>query len=225
MRYPGDPDRVTRIDPDEAGEYLVTGGAGGWQAVDPGCCDRIAGQIPAPGMTQRFVMLTHTPDMRLPHDRFRVTDLHRGPAPGEYTARLTLDGQPVAALTGNGRRLRMRVFPDTPLGRNTWDAYVAACRFRGAPTTGRRVLEALVEEQDLAQLTANAWVGGGTVVRLLDHDHATIEAHEVMPRPADPADHHDLYTRLAAHPTPGAAGWVIWTATRWRWLRSAGGQA
>jgi hypothetical protein len=47
--------------------------------VDPADCDRIAGRLPAAGAHQEYVVLTHTPDLIVPHDWLRVTSLAQMP--------------------------------------------------------------------------------------------------------------------------------------------------
>jgi hypothetical protein len=49
--------------------------------------------VPEPGRQQRFVPLAHTPGMRLPDDRLRLTVLRHWPTPRSlaYVAAPTLD--------------------------------------------------------------------------------------------------------------------------------------
>jgi hypothetical protein len=72
-----DPQAIERITPDPDGRYVVMGWNWCWEAVDPALCERIVGQLPPVGQHQEFVLLTHTPDMRMPHDRVRVVSLQQ----------------------------------------------------------------------------------------------------------------------------------------------------
>ena len=53
-----DPEAIERIEPDAQGLYVVMGWNWCWLPVDPADCDRIVGDLPAPGQQQQFAQLT-----------------------------------------------------------------------------------------------------------------------------------------------------------------------
>ena len=67
-----DPEAIDRIEPRPDGRYVVMGWNWCWEAVQPGYCDRIVGDLPTPQQQPEFVELVHTEGMRLPHDRLRI---------------------------------------------------------------------------------------------------------------------------------------------------------
>ena len=74
--YPEDGDAaIERIHPDEQGQYVVMGWSWCWIAVEPGDCDRIVGDLPAPAAQQQYVVFTHVAGMRAPHQRLQATTL------------------------------------------------------------------------------------------------------------------------------------------------------
>ncbi|WP_430788142.1 hypothetical protein [Actinoplanes sp. G11-F43] len=197
----GGPDTTRRIAPDDDGEYVVMGGAWNWRAVDPHDCDRIVGEVPAPGDQQRFVPLPHAPGMQVPHDRFRLSMLSRWPARGgtAYVAALLLDGQRIGTVgddaTGAGHELLM----SDAAGTAAWSAYVAASRH-----DGRRV-----DQQMLATAVAVEAAMGNTLLRLVDDAGTTLA---LRPIPA-PVSGRDLEQALTAPPAGGR--WRIWTGHAW----------
>ncbi|GAA5200676.1 hypothetical protein GCM10023322_79030 [Rugosimonospora acidiphila] len=225
-----DEQAIERIEPDQSGQYVVKGWSWCWQPVHPYDCDRVVGDLPTRDRQQRFVQLTHTPDMRVPHDRLTVGAMPLAPTTDPTRVlELRLDGQPVATIGTNGTDLCLEVFDDPELSVEAWRGYVGGCRYRGAPAEQQRVLRALADEYEFEVLTAGAWAVGAVLLRLLDTDGITMRTYRVMPRPAHPTEHSALRDRLACLPVPdGAEQWVVWTGSGWRWQahpRHEGGQA
>jgi len=113
--YVDHPAGLLRVTPDADGRYTI-GWGWAWLAVDPADCDRIAGQIPPRGQHQEYVMLVHTPQLRVPHDRVAVTGLqqiatHNGVA---FTAELALDDQYVGTIENDGTAARPPTSGSTP---------------------------------------------------------------------------------------------------------------
>mgnify|MGYP003471701048 CR=1 FL=1 len=224
-----DPDAVTRIIPDEAGEYQVMGYAWCWEPVDPACCETIAGTIPTPGQAQRFVELVHTPQLRLPHQRLVVTGVerlatHNGAA---FTATLALDGQVVGTIEDNGNGGEIMLYsPNDLFGWQGMRVFLDGCRLGGTQPSQKRVLDALVEEFELDRDVTAAQAVGDTYVRLVTDDGVTGELRRVSPRPVGAAALRELATDLASEPTPPwARTWVIWSGGRWRPVAPAAGPA
>ena len=97
-------------------------------------------------------MLTHTPDMWMPHDRVRVVslqqiDTHNGVA---YTAQLALDGEVVGTIEndGNGGPTTYYSLNSSPFNWRDLEAFVRQCRRRGQPVSEEQALEALVDFTD-----------------------------------------------------------------------------
>jgi hypothetical protein len=207
----GDPDTTTRIAPDDDGAYVVMGGAWDWRAIDPHDCDRIVGEVPAPGEQQRFVPLPHAPGMQVPHDRFRLRMLSQWPARGgmAYVAALLLDGQRVGtvgdAAADSGRDLLLR----DAAGAVAWTAYVAASRHNGRRVDQQRLLDALADQMFLTKAVAVEAAMGNTLLRLVD-DAGTTRALRHIPAPAG---WRDIEQALTA-PTAGGQ-WRIWTGHAW----------
>jgi len=221
--YDNDPDALSRITPDTDGRYVVCGWSWTWTAVDPGDCDRTAGQLPPRGRHQEYVILTHTPDMRLPHDRVQVTALRQMPTHNgvAYTADLAADGTPVGTIEndGNGGPTTYHALNSSPFNWRDLAEFVRGCRRRGQPATEADVLDALVDEFDLNQVVTAARASGATLVRLLDEHGHQLDWLAVRPAPTSGAQRAALAGRLVAqHPHPRAAQWVIWSGTAWRHL-------
>jgi hypothetical protein len=157
--------------------------------------------------------------MRVPHDRLTVTALQQVPTPNgvAFTATLTLDGQPVGTITGDGDGGPTTLHsPNSLIGWRGMQAYLADCRYRGEPASEERVLDALVDEYDLARTVEQAQAGGGTVARLLDEAGFTLAVREVRPAPRG----WDALRHLASHLAATAAHprgheWLIWTGSSW----------
>ncbi|WP_328463566.1 hypothetical protein OHA21_38275 [Actinoplanes sp. NBC_00393] len=210
----GGPDSTTRITPDDDGEYVVMGGAWDWRPVDPHDCDRIVGEVPAPGEQQRFAPLPHAPGMQVPHDRFRLRMLSQWPVSGDmaYVAALLLDGQRIGTVgddaTGSGRELLM----SDAAGAAAWTSYVAASRHDGRRVDQQRLLDALADQMFLTTAVAVEAAMGSTLLRLLD-DAGTTLALRPIPTPASQRDIEQVLTE----PTAGGQ-WRIWTGHAWHIL-------
>jgi hypothetical protein len=215
----GDADAVTRIDPDQHGQYVVMGGSWTWQAIDPDDCDHIVGVLPAPGAQQQFVELPHT-GLRVPHDRLRVTDLLAlpGTAPATWLATLALDDTPVAeARSGaDGSRLSR---PSAAFGRDDWGTYLSGCRHHGRTASEAQVLDALVTEYRVGQAACEAEADGAVLTRLLAADGTILRLRPVWPAPCGHAARVQLGQRLRHEdPDPHGHLWQWWTGDGWQHL-------
>jgi len=218
-----DPEAIERITPDPDGRYVVMGWNWCWEAVDPALCERIVGQLPPAGAHQEFVLLTHTPDMRMPHDRVRVVslqqmDTHNGVA---YTAQLAYDGEVVGTIhnNGNGGATEYHSLNSSPFNWRDLHAFVQQCRRRGEPVSEEQVLDALVDEFDLDHIVRHATADGATVVRLLDEHGYQLDMLTVRPAPTSWQQRDRLGRRLQAeHAHPHGVQWVIWSGRTWRYL-------
>jgi hypothetical protein len=207
----GSPHTTARIAPDDDGEYVVMGGAWDWRAIDPHDCDRIIGEVLAPGEQQRFVPLPHAPGMQVPHDRFRLRMLSQWPARGgmAYVAALLLDDQWIGTVgddaTGSGSDLLLR---DAGVAA-AWTAYVAASRHDGWRVDQQRLLDALADQMFLTTAVAVEAAMGNTLLWLVDDAGTTLA---LRPIPAHPSG-RDLEQALTE---PRAGGqWRIWTGHAW----------
>ncbi|GLI03711.1 hypothetical protein [Phytohabitans aurantiacus] len=219
----GDPSAVTRIEPDRDGRYVVMGGSWCWQAVDPHDCDRIVGDLPAPGQEQQFVELPHS-GMWVPHDRLRVTHLQKFPGtPAASLATLALDDKPVAeARTSADGSAITRL--SAAFGRNDWTGYVAGCRRYGVPVSETHILDALVTEHQIGQAARQAEADGGVLTRLLDADGTILRLRPVWPAPRDYTARRQLGQRLRQlAPHPQGRLWQWWTGAGWHHLASITG--
>lgn len=219
----GDPDAVTRIDPDPDGQYVVMGGSWCWEAVNPDDCDRIVGDLPDPGAQQEFVQLPHT-WLRVPHHRLRVTDLQPlADTPGMSLATLALDGTAVAQAwtspDGNHTTKLSAAF-----GRDDWATFVAGCRYHGRPASETQVIDALITEYQVEQAVHQAEADGGVLTRLLDEDGAILRLRPVWPAPTRHSARMQLGHRLLLEdPDPRGHLWQQWTGTDWHYLASITG--
>lgn len=211
---------VDRFRPDTDGNYIVCGWNWTWEAVPPQACDRIAGIIPPEGEHQRWVQLTHT-DMRVPHERLRVTTLRQHTTANgvAYTATLSLNGTEVGIIEnhGNGGQTWLRP-ARTNLGRSPIDEFTHGCRLRGEPVSEEDVLVALVNEYDTDRIIRAATSAGATVVRLRDAGGHVLDLQLVSGR----VDLATIRAALASAPPQyshaGGVEWQIWSARRWRHL-------
>jgi hypothetical protein len=212
----GDPEAIDRIALDHEGRYVVMGRSWCWEAVDPADCDRIVGDLPAPGQQQQFVMLTHTPWMRVPHDRLQATDVrHRPTHDGlAFTATLTLDGRPVATVSNDGGGTELSR-PDPRFEAEGLPQYLAGCRFRGEPVSQQRLLDALVDEYYLSRAVAHAQTDDGSQVRLVDDAGYTRALRPVSPAPRGWDALLSLGRDLARETGTTGGVWQIWTGTAW----------
>ncbi len=222
-----DPQAIERIAPDPDGRYVVMGWNWCWQAVDPADCDRIVGDLPTAGEQQQFVELTHTPGMRIPHDRLRLTVLrHWATDTGlAFTGTLALDGNPVAAVTNDGVGGGTQV--DSPDARPGWPAiaeFLAGCRYRGAPVSQQRLLDALADEYYLSGAVVETRTHGATLIRLVDDAGYTRALRPMSPPPRGWQALQDLGRDLAreSYPSAGAGEWQIWAGTGWAHLVNVG---
>jgi hypothetical protein len=215
---------ITRTAADLDGQYTVLGGDWCWDAVDPMNCDQIIGELPAAGQEQAWTLLRHTPGLRVPHDRLRVTDVqrrttHNGEA---FTGLLTLDSRFAGTVQqdGNGGPTEM-YSPDNLFGWRGMTAYLAGSRLNDQPIGEDRLLDALVAEAELGQHVSRL-ATGSTVARLIDDAGHTRELRPVAPSPRDFTELPALNATLAADPaseTPGTR-WEMWTGSRWLDLRT-----
>jgi hypothetical protein len=215
-----DPDAIEQIGPDRDGQYVVMGWNWCWEAVDPADCEQIIGELPAPGEEQQYVLLRHTPGMRVPHDRLRAADPHRTTIGGPVTASLTFDATVIAGLVNDGAGGDTRLL--MPIGLNGWEgmaAYTAASRYRGEPVSEARLLDALIAEALLDQAIDRATTDGVALLRLIDEAGHTIA---LRPIPEAPRGWHGLralgISVLAEGDTPEHAYWQFWTGARWQSL-------
>ncbi|WP_326550137.1 hypothetical protein [Micromonospora sp. NBC_01813] len=217
----GDPDAVTRIEPDPDGQYSVMGGSWTWQAVDPHDCENIIGVLPAPGAQQQFVELPHT-GLRVPHDRLRVTDVRALPGtPPTFVATLALDDTPVAeAHSGeDGFHLSPR---SAAFGRDHWTTYLSGCRQHGRPASDTQVLAALITEHRVGQAARQATTDGAVLTRLVAADGTMVRLRPVWPAPRGYSARTQLGQLLQREdPHPRGHLWQWWTGTTWKHLAAA----
>jgi hypothetical protein len=209
-----DPDAVERVTPDDDGRYVVMGRNWRWEAVDPYACDRIVGNLPAAGSEQEFVYLTHTPGMRLPHDRLRLQMVSHWPVRGglAYVGTLTLDGRPVATVgndaAGNGHDLVCT----QPTAAEDLDAFRAGCRYQDMPVDWPRLLDALADEVYLAAAVKQSTADGETLVRAVDDAGHTLSLRPIPQRPSG----WEALTSLGSQLTrEGTGHWQMWTGRSW----------
>jgi hypothetical protein len=171
-------------------------------------------------MVSEFVLPRHTPQVRVPHDRLRLTGVQHRPTNNglAFTGGLTLDGVPVGALTHDatdGGTDRYAV----AYGRGRRDvlAYLSGCRFDGAPVSMHRLLHALADEYYLDAAIIQATAGGATQVRLVDDAGHTGALRPLIPAPRDYRELLGCVRNLVADTWPAAAGqsWQVWTGTCW----------
>ncbi|WP_233513751.1 DUF4314 domain-containing protein [Micromonospora craterilacus] len=218
-----DPQAIERLAPDGDGRYVVMGRSWRWEAVDPYACDRIVGDLPAPGTQQRFVELPHT-GMRVPHDRLRVTDVQAVPGtPPTSLITLALDEASVAeALSGADGSCLSRL--SAAFGRNDWAAYLSGCRQHGQPTSETQVLDALITEFQVGQAARQAAADGAVLTRLLDADGTILRLRPVWPAPRGHSARRQLGKWLRREdPHPQGQLWQWWTGTAWQHLASITG--
>ena len=209
-----DPDAIERITPDPDGRYVVMGWNWCWQAVDPYDCDRIVGDIPAPGGEREFVLLEHTAGMRLPHDRLRLQVLRHWPVTGglAYVGALLYDGLRVATVgndaAGNGTDLLVL----DQAAAEQLAAFLTGCRYQGQPVGWPRLLDALADEVYVAAAVKHADADGQALVRSVDTTGRTRSMRPVYPKPSG----WDALTRLGADLAHESTNqWQLWTGRSW----------
>lgn len=211
-----DPEAVERITPDNDGRYVVMGGTWCWEAVHPYRCDRIAGDLPAPGEHQEFVTLAHTSQLRLPHARLRLELLRQWPAAAgtAYVAALTWDGRRVGTVgcDGAGGDVDL-LLTHGVFGPEQMAGYLSGCRRRDEPVGLPRLLTALADEALLGAALAQAAADGGTVVRRVAEDGSTRTIRAVRAIPRGWAALTRLGTDLARE--AGDGRWEIWRGSGW----------
>ncbi|HEX8630838.1 MAG TPA: hypothetical protein VF755_21990, partial [Catenuloplanes sp.] len=216
-----DPEAIARVHPDRNGQYDVMGRIWCWEAVDPYACDRIVGDIPAPDGEPESVLLRHTPGMRVPHDRIRLTPLQHSATNGglAFSGEVTLDGIRFATVSndGNGGGTQLSDPDPLPGGREDWRAYLAGCRYHGAPVSEQRLLDALTDEYYLDVAVSHAAAEGGTQVRLIDDSGHTRALRPIFDAPRDFPDLLRCATEVVGDDWPAPAGrtWQVWTGTAW----------
>ncbi|GAB3147163.1 hypothetical protein GCM10027290_30010 [Micromonospora sonneratiae] len=182
-------DGISRIAPDEHGQYMVNGWRWPWTVVDPADCDRIIGRPPTAGEQPALVMLPHS-GLRVPHTRLAVTAIavpHVGLADA-LAAILRLDDTLVGIAETDGRQpLVYRSVRGSRFGRERLAELAACCRRRGQPVTVDEFLRCLVEEYDLTVRAHHAAGRGDTLVRLTDPDGHILMIKSVS-APADARD-------------------------------------
>jgi hypothetical protein len=219
-----DEEAVSRIAPDEDGQYVVNGWSWCWEAIDPADCDRIVGDLPHRGEHQQYVQFTHT-GLRAPHDRLRVCDVLSTPGvdgPG-FTATLQLDGQQVATLANRGTAGPTMLYPGPAadavpgFGWAQLVEFAAACWLRGRRIDEFELLAALTAEAEQAAAVRSASPLGG-IARLVDADGDTLTMVCLQPRPA-PHERATVAAWLATeHRMRGGAQWELWTGSAWCYL-------
>jgi hypothetical protein len=217
-----DPEAIERTISDSDGRYVVMGGIWRWEAVDPYACDRIIGDIPAPD-GDREMHLRHTPRLRVPHDRLRLTGMqHRPTADGlMFTRDLTLHGVRVGTATHYATDNGVDQYALTLVrGHHDVLAYLSGCRFDGAPVSMQRLLHALADEYYLDVAITQATAGGGTPVRLVDDAGHTTALRLLIPAPRHYTELLRCARDLVAEARPVTAGkrWQVWTGTCWSTL-------
>jgi hypothetical protein len=215
-----DPEAVQRVHPDSDGRYVVMGGIWCWEAVDPHECERIVGDVSTPGDEREFVLLRHTPQLRVPHHRLRLTGVQQSPTRNglAFTRDLTLSGDHVGTVTHNATA-NGTVRYDLTLLRQRDDvlAYLSGCRLDGAPVNMQRLLHALADEHYLDAAITQATSEGGTQVRLVDDTGFTRALRSLIPAPRDYAELLQCARDLVTDAPPLGAGqsWQVWTGTCW----------
>lgn len=217
-RQHDDPQAIDRISPNTDGRYVVMGWNWTWEAVDPMNCDQIIGDLPAAGDEQQYVLLPHTPGMRVPHDRWQLTDVAWHPTGKGFlalTATLTLDGTLVGALRHDGTDTHLTTEGATP----GWDAYVAASEHLGQPVTAARLLDALVTETAIGEALTRIADADAAVIRLIDDIGRTLTIRPVIPAPRDWTALRAFGQTIAgADGDNGTTRWEFWTGRSWRTL-------
>jgi hypothetical protein len=170
---------------------------------------------------QGLVPLVHS-DIRVPHNRLRVTSLDQMERANgvAFNATLSLDGRTIGAVEndGNGGATWLRS-PNNLFGWKAMAAFTDSCRRHGKPVTEDEILNALIDEYDTDQLIRAATAAGNTLLRLRDTDGNVLHLIEV------PGTQHSieavgiaLGSHLAAHPDTNGAMWQIWTGDNWKTL-------
>jgi hypothetical protein len=216
-----DPQAIERTGPDADGRWVVMGWNWCWEAVNPYDCDHLVGELPAAGSEQEFVLLTHTPGMRMPHERLRLrVDKHWPVAGGlAFVGALWMDGQRVAAVGNDAAGGDADLVITEPTAAEPLRAFLAGCRYQGEPVGWPRLLDALAEEVYLAAAVEQTTTDGEALVREVDDAGNT---RALRPIDTQPASWNEL-TRLGADlPNTSDGRWEIWTGQSWFALPTSG---
>jgi hypothetical protein len=171
--------------------------------------------------------LVHVPYLLLPHGRLAVSSLqemptHNGTA---WVADLTIDDRFAGSIEsdGNGGATAYFGLNSGPFTSRDLRDYVLACRHQGRTPTEEFVLNALVDEYDLAHQVASAFAAHATVVRLLDAEGHTLQTHLVQPAPITQAQWDAVADQVQALPRllTGGRIWQMWTGSAWCHLTDA----
>lgn len=208
-----DPEAIERITPDRDGRYVVMGWILCWEAMAVRLRPHRR-QAAQPDETQQWVRLPHT-SLRVPHDRLKVTDLHKTPRHNwpAYTATLTLDGEPVGGIQndGNGGDTDLASDPNRWSWQDMVDYAAASHRF-GEPASVQQVLDALVIEAEIDEAVRAVEATGGTLARLVDADGAIRDTRPVTPAPRHLQEVLKFGHTLTRGPDEQ---WQIWTGATW----------
>ena len=150
----------------------------------------------------------------MPHTRLHLTEVRYQPASAglAYTVSLAVDGQPLATVTDDGAGAITLDPADLTATHDGLRAYLAACRFQGAPASMPRLLQALADEHSLGQAVAQAESDGGTQLRLVDDAGHTLALRPIIPAPAGLNELLELGRTLSRDP---GQQWQIWTGASW----------
>ena len=99
-------------------------------------------------------------------------------------------------------------------GFRDFDAFVAACLFKGEPATEQQVLEALVDEFEMSLAIGTAIERGKTIARQVGAEGFSTVLTTVR-NPRNRQQRAQLAEQLA--PEPGQT-WEVWTGFRWEQL-------
>jgi hypothetical protein len=209
-----DPAAVDRLAVRDDGTYVVMGWSWCWIVVEPGDCDAIVGDLPAPNR-QVYELLTHAAGVRVPNNRLRITSADLTDAdPNVVVYRLEHDGQHVADMTADPRSGTRALLPTDVDAETVLRRFADGCRRFGEPMTVPEAINALVHEYDLSRYAARADADDQALLRLLDDDWR-IRDVLTMPEPAKPRL-PTLREHLGHRPAvAGANRWELWTGRGW----------
>ena len=227
-----DPEAFERIEPDEDGRYVVMGRSWCWEAVDPYDCARIVGELPEPGASQEWILLTHAPYTKLPPAPCTVTNLIASRSGWAYSGELRYAGEwiatvsdidaPATTTVGTVPAARLTTVMAGRFDAQAWQAHVAAARRCGEPMTEAAVLDALALETLFAHAIDEADAARAALVRLVDDAGGIRAVVRVSPAPLTAEAFADLRQRLlATHPDRQGVAWQYWNGRGWRHLTTA----
>jgi hypothetical protein len=147
---------------------------------------------------------------------------HSGTA---WAADLTIDRRLAGSIEndGNGGPTTYFGLNSSPFNWQDLLDFVLACRHQGQTPTEEFVLNALVDEYDLAHQVAEALAAHATMVRLLDGMDQTLQTHLVRPIPITRAHWDTIAAQVQALPrsSPEGRTWQLWTGDAWCHLADA----